>query len=197
VTKRQLCEKCFRPIAVCYCKNLPVISNLWPVYILQHIRESKHPLSTTPIAQLGLKNCQLLAIKNPIDDNQVETWLNQTPVLVYPSENSLPLESLEITLATPLLFLDGTWRKTRRMIHESHYLSQLQKIHVSPTQPSCYKIRKAPNPNALSTLETIIHVLSFLEKKPDKYQPLMETMELMINKQIESMGREVFEKNYK
>jgi len=39
-------------------------------------------------------------------------------------------------------------------------------------------------------------VLSALEKDSEKYQPLLATMDWMIQQQIEKMGEETFARNY-
>ena len=178
------------------------VENLWPVYIFQYFKEKQHPLNTAIIAKLGLKQSEIIRSNEANFDQQCEAIIKQQPLLIYPGEDSIPIETLLDESAItekprPILFLDGTWRKTRLLIHESPQIAQLQKISIKPKLRSRYKIRKAPNPDAISTLEAIVYVLSRLEHEPDKYHSLLETMDIMINKQIEMMGEETFSKNYK
>ena len=74
---------------------------------------------------------------------------------------------------------------------------QLPKVSFRPETVSRYRIRKEPDEYALSTLEAIVYALSVLEGNADTYKPLLDSMDWMIEKQIELMGRDVFEKNYK
>ena len=199
MTKRKTCEKCKRPIKVCFCERISVIENQWPITILQYFKESKHPLNTANIAELSLTNCKIHLTNNENYKEQIKTLIQPTPnqaLLIYPDKDSTPIEKIDTNETRPLIFLDGTWRKTRRLLYESPELDQLPKVSISPDMISRYKIRKAPSPESLSTLEAIVHVLSVLEKDPTKYQPLLNTMDTMINKQIEIMGEETFKKNY-
>jgi DTW domain-containing protein YfiP len=206
MSKRTYCDRCNRPSQVCFCQNISLLDNHWPISIIQFYKEKKHPLGTITIAKLGLSNCQVILSDDPNYNDMRENLIKQQPLLVYPGENSIPLEplaedvlrneNLSTSEKRPILFLDGTWRKTRRLLHESPELDKLTKISIQPDMHSRYRIRKAPNPQALSTLEAIVYVLSLLEKDSNKYQSLLDAMDLMINKQIEMMGNETFKQNY-
>lgn len=182
---------------VCYCHTLEKVDNDWPIHILQHSAESKHAIGTARIAVLSLSQCQL-QVGDRFDDADLSTWLSHesSPVLVYPGEDSEDLSLFSKQSPRPLVFLDASWRKSRRMLHESPALMQLPKVSFQPKQVSRYRIRKAPERHALSTLEAIVYALSFLENEEEKYHSLLRSMDWMIEKQIEIMGREVFEKNY-
>ncbi|ARN75278.1 tRNA-uridine aminocarboxypropyltransferase [Oceanicoccus sagamiensis] len=190
---RLACQRCLRPPSVCYCHTLEVIDNQWPVYILQHPKEAKHAIGTARIAQLSLKQCQTLIAKKPGDVELLMT--NIQPLLVYPGDNSTAVNDIDPGTIQPLLFLDGSWRKTRRMLHESPWLAALPRISmVLPA--SRYKIRKEPHPTAVSTVEAIAGVLAALERDTQKYQPLLTTMDWMIAQQIMQMGDKTYQKNY-
>jgi len=195
--KRSLCNQCLRPKTVCYCHTISQIENNWPIHILQHPNESKHPIGTAKIAELSLNNCRTYISKNFSNNFEISRLVENTnPLLIYPGEGSIPIEEIDTLIIRPIIFLDGSWRKTRRMIYETPELQTLTKVSFTPTDPSCYRIRKEPNETAISTLEAIIAVLSKLENEHNKYQPLLKSMEWMINKQIEFMGKEIYKKNY-
>lgn len=202
---RPLCQRCHRPTPVCFCHTLTTVNNQWPVYILQHPKESKHAIGTAIIAQLSLQHCRSLIVGNSDDEKILAAVIaEQQPLLVYPTTDSIPLDDIVKQTSTivptdmprPLIFIDGTWRKSKRILLESPQLQSLAKISFTPTQAGRYQIRKAPNPNALSTVEAIVTVLSKLEKEADKYQSLLATMDWTIQQQIEKMGRETFNRNY-
>lgn len=193
---RTICQHCLRPPRVCYCHTLTSISNEWPVYILQHPREASHAIGTARIAQLSLKNCQTVIATTPEEDKDFAEKIRQTrPWLVYPGEQSQPVAEVGQQAIRPLLFLDGSWRKTRRMLHESTLLANLPRISM-PMPVSRYKIRKEPVPEAVSTVEAISEVLATLEQNNKKYQPLLSTMDWMIAQQIEQMGQTTYQNNY-
>ncbi len=197
--KRSTCTQCHRPQVACYCHTLIYIKNRWPIHILQHPNESKHAIGTARIAQLSLDNCRThLALANNFAENGELKQLiaNTNPLLIYPGEESIPIEKINKLETRSLIFLDGSWRKTRRMIYEIPELQFLPTISFTPTSPSRYRIRKEPNENSISTLEAIVTVLSELENDHRKYLPLLKTMDQMIDKQIEFIGKEKYEKNY-
>ncbi len=191
--KRSICTQCKRPLKVCYCHTIQHVDNRWPIHILQHPAESKHAIGTARIASLSLNQCQLQVGEN-FDDDALNVL---QPLLVYPGEHSQNLEELNLLEPQPLLFIDASWRKSRRMLLESPALMQLPKVSFQPEMVSRYRIRKEPDQYALSTLEAIVYALSVLEGNADRYLPLLDSMDWMIEKQIELMGKDVFEKNYK
>jgi DTW domain-containing protein YfiP len=197
MSKRPACQTCQRALSVCLCPHIQHVDNRWPIRILQHANETRHAIGTAKIAQLSLKNCETY-LYQPIDPGSTfEQWLKkENPVLIYPGEHAEGLDALNNQNPRTLLLLDASWRKSRRMLHESPQLEQLQRVCIQPSKPSSYTIRKVPSTTSLSTLEAIVEILSELENDQNKYQPLLNTMDWMINKQIEHIDPELFEQNY-
>jgi len=201
--KRQLCSRCERPLSVCYCHRLIPIENHWPIWILQHHREKKHAIGTAKIAMLSLGNMLTLNDKEAaLNTDFQSSILSRTPILIYPGNDAHNLDALKAkemnaTKTRPLLFLDGSWRKTHKMFYLFPELRKLTKLCIHPASPSRYRIRKAPDDSAISTLEAIVHVLTKLENNHEKFAPMLKTMDWMIDKQIEHMGKETYLKNYK
>ena len=197
MAKRPTCQTCQRALSVCLCPHIQHVDNLWPIRILQHANETRHAIGTAKIAQLSLKNCETNLYQQIEPGSTFEQWLKkENPVLIYPGEQAEGLDTLSGHGPRTLLLLDASWRKSRRMLHESPQLEQLQRVCIQPSKPSSYRIRKVPDPTSLSTLEAIVEILSALENDQNKYQPLLNTMDWMINKQIENIHPKLFEKNY-
>ncbi|MDH5257588.1 MAG: DTW domain-containing protein [Gammaproteobacteria bacterium] len=198
--KRQQCLQCNRPQSVCICHCLKTVDNQWPVWILQHPAELKHAIGTAKIATLSLKNILTIDSEQAIINKNIKTEIiSRVPTLVYPGADAMTLTQLQQLSQEehgPLLFLDGSWRKTRKMLYDFPELEKLPRVAIQPDTHSRYRIRKEPNETAISTLEAIVYVLSQLENDKAKYQPLLDTMDWMINKQIEYMGKETYLKNY-
>jgi DTW domain-containing protein YfiP len=198
---RAVCQKCQRPTSVCYCHLISLVENHWPVYILQHPHEVKHAIGTARIAQLSLGNCQIFIGDKPEDIPELYKLIKtHSPLLVFPKEPNTDINAVRGSNVRPLLFLDGSWRKAKRMLYESPLLSGLSRVSFSTTPVSRYKIRKEPNLKALSTLEAITVALGTLESNDRKYQPLLTTMDWMIKQQVDNImtrkGKDTFEKNY-
>lgn len=196
MAKRERCERCQRPQALCYCARLSPIDNTWPVWILQHPAEARHALGTARIAALGLRDCLLMSSR-PQDLAQPFASSADAPVLVYPGQTSLPLQELAPEPRRPLLFIDATWRKSRRMLMENAWLETLPRYELPAPPPSRYRIRREPKPEAISTLEAIVHCLGLLEGDAKRYQPLLEQMDRLVDEQIAHMGAEAFARNYR
>ncbi len=197
------CNICTLPERACLCAALPkqAIDNAFPLYILQHWQERTHALNTARIAVLGLKRCQLFPVADiPAEEVlplALQSQLNDA-LLIYPGAESTNVAELrgENVAARPLVLLDASWRKSKRMLLSSTWLQNLPRISFDVAQPSRYRIRKAPAPNYSSTLEALCTVLGSLENNPEKYAPLLAAMDVMIDRQIEQMGEATFLRNY-
>jgi DTW domain-containing protein YfiP len=154
-------------------------------------------LGTAKIAQLSLRQCEVNISKITAEhDRVIETIFSAKTILLFPTSKSLPVESINTDNIRPLIFLDATWRKAKRMYLESELLQSLPTVHLQATSLPAYKIRKSPSSKALSTIEAIAETLSVLEDDAEKYQSLLTSMSWMIERQIELMGDETYLKNY-
>ncbi|XP_058093866.1 uncharacterized protein LOC131239932 isoform X2 [Magnolia sinica] len=64
--KRPICPSCSKPVRLCLCSRIkhPPIENSIAVTILQHSHEKNHPLNSTRIASLGLKNLAIVPVSD-------------------------------------------------------------------------------------------------------------------------------------
>jgi DTW domain-containing protein YfiP len=72
-----------------------------------------------------------------------------------------------------LVVLDGTWRKSRKMLFLNPSLQKLPRLPLRNMPASQYLIRKAHRPDQLSTLEATCYALMQLEEDTEKYLPLL------------------------
>ncbi|XP_027940414.1 uncharacterized protein LOC114194418 [Vigna unguiculata] len=65
-SKRPICPSCSKPTRTCLCSRIltPCLQNSVHVTILQHALERKHPLNSTRIARLGLKNLTVATVSD-------------------------------------------------------------------------------------------------------------------------------------
>jgi DTW domain-containing protein YfiP len=82
-----------------------------------------------------------------------------------------------------LVVLDGTWRKTRKMMHLNPELRQLPRLSLRLPAPSAYLIRRAHAPHQLSTLEATAAALGALERDSRKFQPLLAAFDSFVKQQ--------------
>jgi DTW domain-containing protein len=72
-----------------------------------------------------------------------------------------------------LVVLDGTWRKSRKMLYLNPLLQQLPRLSLQNVPASRYRIRKAHQPDQLSTLEAACAALAQLENNTTSFLPLL------------------------
>jgi DTW domain-containing protein YfiP len=94
-----------------------------------------------------------------------------------------------------LIVPDGTWRKARKLLYLNPLLEALPRVTLWAVAPSRYRLRKAPEPGALSTLEAVVEALNVLEQ-PARFDALLKPFEALIEGQIKAMGAETFQRNH-
>jgi len=194
---RPRCERCQRPLDHCLCPLIPSLDSRTRVVLLQHPSESAHALNTARLAALGLVNAELRV--GEVFDDLVE--LLQTPgyrpALLFPGEHAQVLTAYGEVDHRPLLLIvpDGTWRKARKLLYLNPLLEALPRVTLGAVAPSRYRLRKAPEPGALSTLEAVVEALNVLEQ-PVSFDALLKPFEALIEGQIKAMGAETFQRNH-
>jgi len=194
---RARCERCHRPQDHCLCALIPHLNSRTRVLILQHPSEVNHALNTARFAALGLSNAQLVV--GEVFEGLAD-WLSAPGYqarLLFPGEDATPLTAHPPpSLPTLLVVPDGTWRKARKLLHMNPLLAALPRVTLEDAPASRYRLRKAPGPDALSTLEAITHTLHTLE--PDRsFESLLHPFDALIDGQIAAMGDDTFRRNHR
>ena len=195
---RLVCPACHRPLALCLCALVPRLDSRTRVLILQHPSEVRHALNTARLAALGLLNAEL-RVGEVFED--LPALLNQPgyrACLLFPGEGALPLPQFAEQAAgqqTLLVVPDGTWRKARKLLHCNPLLAALPRASLEPGLQSRYRLRKAPQAGALSTIEAIVSALETLEA-PAQFAALLRPFEALIEGQIAAMGEQTYQRNH-
>lgn len=193
---RARCERCLRPVTHCLCALIPRLGSRTRVLILQHPSEVNHALNTARLAALGLENAQLLVGEVFEDLHRQLNVPGYQARLLFPGEGATTLSAQSAEQAPMLLVVpDGTWRKARKLLHLNPQLAALPRVTLSDPPCSRYRLRKAPDPDALSTLEAIVHALQTLEPATS-FDALLRPFEALIEGQIAAMGEDTFRRNH-
>lgn len=190
------CPRCQRPQSHCLCPLIPSLDSRTRVLLLQHPSEVNHALNTARLAALGLNNAELI-VGEVFED--LPRLLNQPGYrarLLFPADDAQPIQAYGAS-DEPLLLVvpDGTWRKARKILHLNPLLAALPRVTLADGGVSRYRLRKAPGPGALSTVEAIVQALQVLEA-PVSFEPLLRPFEALIEGQIAAMGEETYQKNH-
>ena len=83
-----------------------------------------------------------------------------------------------------LIVLDGTWRKSRKMLYLNPLLHHMPRLSLQGLPASRYRIRKARHPDHLSTLEATCAALAQLEGSGEKFEPVLEAFDGFVTQQL-------------
>jgi DTW domain-containing protein YfiP len=190
------CPRCLRPQAVCLCALIPALPSRTRVLILQHPSEVSHALNTARLAALGLLNAELLVGEIFEDLHARLNPPGYRACLLFPDDRASALQPCPAADEPALLVVpDGTWRKARKLLHLNPLLATLPRVGLAQPEASRYRLRKAPGPGALSTIEAITRALEVLEA-PARFDALLKPFDALIEGQIAAMGSEVYQRNH-
>lgn len=183
-----MCPVCLRPQSACICALAQPVQARTQVLILQHPQEVQEAKGTARLLHLCLPTSRL-EVGEVFAPLHLQQWLHSPwhcadephqTLLLYPQTPDQPA-SLTLAaepgtgnLALPrrLVVLDGTWRKSRKMLYANPLLAQLPRLALTDTGPAGYTIRKAQRSGQLSTLEAAAFALQALEAWPAGAPPL-------------------------
>jgi len=153
---------------------------------LQHPQEVTNAKNTLGLLALSLKNSQTLIGEDfsPKDLHEALYADHLQPILLYPAtaeDKAMGLQSPAVLthadMQRPetlrLVVIDGTWRKSRKMLYVNPELQSLPRLSLDATPVSIYTIRKAHQENQLSTLEASCYALQQLEAQHSNYTHLL------------------------
>ncbi|CAN5894119.1 DTW domain-containing protein [soil metagenome] len=195
-TKRASCPRCLRPQTGCICAWIRSSTPKIEVLILQHPLEVQQSKGSARLLHLSLGGSHMYT-GEIFDPAQLQHCLQEggkSAVLLYPEPQAQgdllampPLLNPALLLHPErlrLIVLDGTWRKSRKMLYLNPLLQQLPRFSLSAMPASHYRIRKAHKPDQLSTLEASCYALMQLEKNPEKYLPLLQAFDGFVGQQL-------------
>lgn len=192
---RLRCAACLRPQNGCICRWVTPVAHRVEVLILQHPLEADHPKGTARLLQLSLRFSRLL-VGEVFDAGAWQPPGNtRHNLLLYPDLPSdrgagwpPPPELAPGVLQDPsllrLIVLDGTWRKSRKLVYLNPALQQLPRLSLQDLPASSYRIRRAHRPDQLSTLEAVCAALAQLEGGDAPFQPLLRAFDGFVAQQM-------------
>lgn len=184
--KRLQCARCLRPQRTCLCALVAPVDSAVELLILQHRLEVANAKGTARLLHLCLAG-SVMVTGETFEPAELERLLfdgGRMPLLLFPEtadEKSLGLAAPPtvdpaalVPAALRLVVLDGTWRKSRKMLYLNPLLQSLPRLALRDLPQSGYSIRKAHAPDQASTLEASCHALALLEGAPGKLAPVLK-----------------------
>ena len=192
--RRLHCTACLLPQSTCICCWVTPTPHQVEVLILQHPMEVKEAKGSARLLHMSLPGSVLLTgevFGAALDDALQGPRRN---LLLYPQtdcelasglpapvlDTRPPLQSGQLRLVV----LDGTWRKSRKMLSLNPQLKHMQRLSLTAVPASRYLIRKAHDTHQLSTLEATCEALAQLEGSAVAMQPLLEAFDGFVGQQL-------------
>jgi len=188
---RALCPGCERPQSACLCNLVQPVSNQVQVLVLQHPSEQQQAKGTARLLSLSLRHCELRVGEHFAPDPDTD---GRYSLLLYPSSPADPIlpappaadiSRLQQLAQLRLIVLDGTWRKSRKLLYQNPWLQDLPRLSLQNLPGPAYRIRRAHAEHQLSTLEAVVCALQQLEGRPAHWQPLWQSFEAFIARELE------------
>ncbi|MBC7444770.1 MAG: DTW domain-containing protein [Polaromonas sp.] len=207
-TKRLLCTACLRPQNACICQWVTRVAHPVEVLILQHPLEVSHPKGSARLLHLSLPGSRLVTGEKFADLSTLlsEPFSPGNPaagtrhaVLLYPETlNGTPQENTQVSQARAaqgldsgcnsarlrLVVLDGTWRKSRKMLHCNPLLQQLPRLALTDLPASRYRVRTAHRAHQLCTLEATCAALAQLHGGSGQFAALLAAFDDWVAQQL-------------
>jgi DTW domain-containing protein YfiP len=152
------------------------VDNWVHVLILQHPLEAGHAKGSAQLLHRSLRHSQL----STGEQFDAAALADGCSVLLYPETVDNPVTPMLAGTPRRLVVLDGTWRKSRKLLHLNPALQRLPRLALTAPPPSQYTIRKAHRPAQLSTLEATCLALAQLEQAPARYAPLLAAFDGLV-----------------
>jgi hypothetical protein len=109
--------------------------------------------------------------------------------LLFPGEGGLDPAALRGRAPSAVIVVDGTWQQARKIIKRNPFLLTLPRVGLAPDRPSNYRIRAEPSAECVSTIEAIVHLLGTLEDAPERFLPILQVFDRMVDLQIAERAR--------
>lgn len=187
---REQCLRCLRPRRACWCPHLRPVESVTRACILQHVRERKTAIGTARMAHLSLPNSELhLGISFQEHARVRALAAEPGTALLFPGPGAISPAALAGRPPRTVIVLDGTWHQARKVLKENPFLLALPRIGLAPVRPSNYRIRAEPSAECVSTIEALALLLGALEGKPERFTPILEAFDRMVDLQIAERDR--------
>jgi DTW domain-containing protein YfiP len=153
------CPRCLLQQRVCLCAEVPVVATRTRVVIVRHHLEQFRSSNSGRLAHLALPNSVIvdhgprdLAVLPPLDG----AWL------LFP-EGEARTRAPEPP-PKQLIVLDATWSQARRMYRKLDALRGVPMLRLPEgARAAAARMRDAPSPDRVSTIEAIAEALRLLE----------------------------------
>jgi len=185
---RQVCLKCRRAAASCWCNELRPVQSRAHLMLLQHPREARNPIGTARMTHRSLPGSQLRVGVDFSQDAALQAAISdatRTTVILYPARNAKDARELQAVKGElNVVVIDGTWTQARKLWNRNPILHALPAYRLNPVTPGQYKIRKEPEAHCLSTIEAVQQFLDVVDGEDGRHREMLRPFLSMVDRQV-------------
>jgi len=170
-TNRSVCYTCYRPKTSCMCRYITPIETKTRFVILMHPKEFKKTKNGTGhFTNLSLQNCEIHVGVDFTEHETINRIINDPSNIcytLYPHESSINLNEKSIAdekRNIVIFLIDSTWPCSKAILAASPNINALQKLSFTHTEVSKYTFKEQPEAYCLSTMESTLYLLKFLNR---------------------------------
>ena len=200
-----LCFRCMRPKASCYCKYIKPVDTKVKFVFLMHPKEAKQQRTGTGrLASLSLPGSEILMGVDFTENQRLNELLadpSYYPVMLYPDPDAWTSKkdgfSQAIHGKTLLVFIvDATWACAKKMVKLSQNLKTVPKFSFTGNYKSIFTFKREPKEYCVSTIESCYYLIKELqetgiENKTVNPEPLLDVFKRMILFQIQKENERI------
>ena len=163
------CKVCRINYSLCICAEIKPTTIKSLISLVVHVHELKLTSNTAHFVQVMLPESSEIhfrgLVNQPFDASKI-TQRFGTPLFLYPHEDAVELDqSFAQKHPGPyhLIVPDGNWHQARRVRKREDAFKSVMAVKLPAGIESEYQLRRAPQPNWVSTYESVAHTLGLLE----------------------------------
>lgn len=163
------CPTCRINNNLCICELIRprTINSL--ISLVVHVHELKLTSNTAHFVKVMLPESSEIhfrgLVNSPFDSSKI-TQRPGLPLFLYPHEDAVELDQ-EFKDKNPgpyhLIVPDGNWHQARRVRKREEEFKPMMAVKLPGAVESEYQLRRSPQPNWVSTYESVAHTLGVLE----------------------------------
>lgn len=163
------CEYCRLNFHFCVCSSLSATRSRTLVSLIVHVSELKLTSNTAQFVEKILPQSSEIFIRGRVNEPfNAEPILTRSgrPLFLFPDENSVELnEDFREKFPGPyhLIVPDGSWNQAKRVKKREAHFDAVPTVRLPKGLVGEYKLRKAPQPDWVSTYEAVAYSLGVLD----------------------------------
>ncbi len=177
------CFGCRMPPFACFCAQVPRIVTRIRIVVIRHCAEVVRTSNTGRVVARALVNSALVdhgLSGLPVD---LSPHIRPDAMVLFP----VPAPSLEREPPSTLFVLDGSWSHARRMRWRIPAVAELPSLSLPAPAIAPMRIRRAPQPEQLATIEAVAAALDFFGE-PGPAAELRDLFALMAGRMRDLRG---------